>query len=169
MSVDWKILDFTINEFSSYDAAWVEPGSGIDFLAISARICFGGSLTKYKIFGRRVLLESHSFGATYELLTTAKKTKFDGFVTPLNNLGVMMFSTKNHVETALTEAKKHGKLIVAIKPFAGGRIKFEEALDYVFRKAKVDACMVEVGSEAEAEIDFRSAEKVLSSLPCSSR
>ncbi len=81
----------------------------------------------------------------------------------------MMFPTKNHVETALTEAKKHGKLIVAIKPFAGGRIKLEEALDYVFRKAKVDACMVEVGSKAEAEIDFRAAEKVLFSLPCSSR
>jgi len=98
-----------------------------------------------------------------------KKTKFDGLVTPVNNLGAMMFPTKNHVETALTEAKKHGKLIVAIKPFAGGRIKLEEALDYVFRKAKVDACMVEVGSKAEAEIDFRAAEKVLFSLPCSSR
>ena len=64
-------------------------------------------------------------------------------------------------EKAIEEARSQGKLIIAIKPFAGGRIKPGEALTYVFRKVKADACMMGVASVKEAEEDFEAARQVL--------
>jgi len=86
---------------------------------------------------------------------------FDGYVTPINKLGVMMFPTRKEVEKAVEESRSRGRLIIAIKPFAGGRIRPKEALTYVFRRVKTDACMMGVASVREAEEDFKAARQIL--------
>jgi hypothetical protein len=55
--------------------------------------------------------------------------------------------------------------VIGIKPLARERIQPKEALTHVFRKIKADACMIGVGSVAEATSGFQIAEKVLSNLP----
>ncbi len=165
MEIDWKIWEETITEFRDYNVAWVEPGSGTDFLAISRIDLLNELLDATRKMGHRVLLGSHHVGATHELITTRLLNGFEGFVTPINKLGAMMFPTQKQAEKAIKDAKKQGKLVVAIKPFAGGRIPPEEASSYVFKEVEADACMIGVGSEAEAMNDFQIAEEVLASLP----
>ena len=53
------------------------------------------------------------------------------------------------------------RIIIGIKSFAGGRIKPEEALNYVYNDVKVDSCMIGVGSIKEAEEDFKKARRIL--------
>jgi len=165
LEIDWKIWEESINEFSNYNVTWIEPGSGTDFLAIARSDLLKELLDKTRKMGHHILLGSHHIGVSYQLISKELLKGFDGFVTPINKLGVMMFQTQKMVEKAIKDIKKQGKLIVAIKPFAGGRIPPKEALTYVFKEIEADACMIGVGSEAEAMKDFEVAGKVLASLP----
>ena len=169
LGIDWKDWEVSVNEFSNYNLGWIEPGSGTDFLAISRMDLLEELLDKTSQMGHRILLGSHHIGISHQLISNRIVKGYDGFITPVNKLGAMMFPTQKTVETAIANIKKQGKLVVAIKPFAGGRISPEEALPYVFKKVGADACMVGVGSAAEAEIDIQVAEKVLASLPFRSR
>ncbi len=166
LKVNWKVWEASINEFNDYNVGWIEPGSGTDFLAISRIDLLMELLDKTSQTGHRVLLGSHHIGASHQLISKRFVKGYDGFITPVNKLGAMMFPTQKIAETSIKDAKKQGKLVVAIKPFAGGRIPPEEALTYVFKKVEVDACMVGVGSVDEAKNDFQVAEKVLASLRC---
>jgi len=165
LRVDWKAWEASVNEFIGYNVGWVEPGSGTDLLAISRIDLLEELLEKTKRMGHRVLLGSHHFSVTSRLLFERDVKGYDGFVTPVNRLEAMKFPTQKVVEESIKDARKRNKLVVAIKPFAGGRVQPEEALAYVFRNVGVDACMVGVGSVAEAETDFRAAERVLSGSP----
>ena len=169
LEIDWKAWETSINEFSDYNVGWIEPGSGTDFLAISRMDLLEELLDKTRQTGHRVLLGSHHIGASNQLISKRNVKGYDGFVTPVNKLGAMMFPTQEMAEASIKDAKKQGKLVVAIKPFAGGRIPPEEALTYVFKEVEVDACMVGIGSATEAKIGFQVAEKVLASLPYRSR
>jgi hypothetical protein len=169
LEIDWKDWETSINEFSDYNVGWIEPGSGTDFLAISRMSLLEELLEMTSQTGHRVLLGSHHIGTTHQLISKRNVKGYDGFITPVNKLGAMIFPTQKIAETSIMDLKKQGKIVVAIKPFAGGRIPPEEALIYVFKEVEVDACMVGVGSVAEAEIDFQVAEKVLASLPYRSR
>ena len=113
--------------------------------------------------GYRALLGSHHFGATFPLIEERRVKRFDGYVTPVNKLGVMMFPTQREAEKAVGKAREADKLILGIKPFAGGRIRPEEALNYVYESIKVDSCMIGVGTVEEAEEDFQVAKNVLRS------
>jgi len=75
-----------------------------------------------------------------------------------------MFPLQRKAEEAIKEVRKDGKLIIAVKPFAGGRIDPKEALEYVFNKMKVDSCMIGVGSAEEAEFDIQIAENILKAI-----
>ena len=68
-----------------------------------------------------------------------------------------MFPTQSEAENAIRRTRNRGKLIVGIKPFAGGRIKPKEALNYVYETLNADSCMMGVGSVEEAEEDFQTA------------
>jgi hypothetical protein len=169
LEIDWKAWETSINEFSDYNVGWIEPGSGTDFLAISRMNLLEELLEMTRQTGHRVLLGSHHIGASNQLISKRNVKGYDGFITPVNKLGAMMFPTQEMAEASIKDAKKQGKIVVAIKPFAGGRIPPKEALIYVFKKVEVDACMVGIGSVAEAKIDLLVAEKVLASLPFRSR
>ena len=161
LQIDWKRWENSVNNFSEWEIAWIEPGSETDFLAISRSDLLGELVDRTREAGYRCLLGSHHLGVTASLLEEVGIKRFDGYVTPINRLGVMMFPTMREVEKAVRELRGKGKLIIAIKPFAGGRIRPKEALAYVFRKMKVDACMMGVASIEEAKEDFEAARQIL--------
>lgn len=162
LRIDWRSWEESIDWLSSWRIGWIEPGSETDFLALTRIDLLGELIDVTRDAGYRCLLGSHHIGATARLLEETGMRGFDGYVTPINKLGVMMFPTQREVEKAARESKNRGRLIIAIKPFAGGRIKPREALTYVFREAEADACMIGVSSVKEAEEDFEAARRVLS-------
>jgi len=161
LKVNWKIWEGNVSVFSEYRVAWIEPGSETDFLAISRMDLLEDLLDKVHELGYRALLGSHHLGASVPLIGERRVKRFDGYVTPVNKLGIMMFPTQRIAENVVKRTGKDGKLIVAIKPFAGGRIEPKEALNYVYKKLKVDSCMIGVGSVEEAEEDFQDAKEIL--------
>ena len=164
LRVNWKLWEESIEKLSNHMIAWVEPGSETDFLAISRIDLLEELLDRIGESGYRSLLGSHHLGASFPLVEEWKVKRFDGYVTPINRLGVMMFPTQRDAEKAAERARTGGKLIAGIKPFAGGRIEPKEALEYVYKELKADSCMIGVGSVEEAEEDFRVARDVLASI-----
>ena len=165
LKVDWGCWEESVGKLSDYKIAWMEPGSETDFLAISRMDLLEELLDRIIELGYRSLLGSHHMGASVELIEERKVKRFDGYVTPVNKLGVMMFPTRRVAENGIWRARKLGRLVVAIKAFAGGRIRPKEALSYVYRNMKVDSCMMGVGSVEEAEEDFETAESILEKGP----
>ena len=161
LGIDWKMWETRIDIFSDWKIGWIEPGSETDFLAFSRSDLLGEIIDRTRDAGYRCLLGSHHLGATAQLLEEKKMRGFDGYVTPINKLGVMMFPNRREVEKAVEKSRSRGKIVIAIKPFAGGRIRPEEALTYVFRMVEADACMMGVASVREAEKDFQAAKRVL--------
>jgi hypothetical protein len=104
-------------------------------------------------YGHNVLLGVHHAGTTILKLENPE-IKFDGYVTLINRLSVMMFPTRDIAVEAIWAARK---LVIAIKPLAGGRIKPKEALEHVYNEMGIDFCMIGVGSEREAAEDFVAA------------
>jgi hypothetical protein len=161
LTVDWKLWEDRVTAFADHRVAWIEPGSETDFLAISRMDLLGDLLDKIEERGYRILLGSHHIGATAPLIHENRMNRFDGYVTPVNRLGVMMFPTQPEAERAYTRIRRDGKLLIAIKPFAGGRIQPLEALRYVYKRIAADSCTMGVGSVAEAEEDFRIGTAIL--------
>jgi hypothetical protein len=160
LRIDWDQWENRLHTFSAYKIAWVEPGSETDFLALCRIDLLGELIDKIHETGHDVLLASHHFGASAPLIQKKQVRGFDGYVTPVNKLGVMMFPTQREVENAITMTRKEGKLIIGIKPFAGGRIPPREALEYAYIIMKVDSCMLGVGSVEEAEEDLNIAKQM---------
>jgi hypothetical protein len=161
MKINWKFWEESLNRLSEYNIAWIEPGSETDFLAISRIDLLGELLDRIQELGFRTLLGSHHLGISAPLITEEKLKRFEGYVTPINKMGVMMFPTQKRVEETVAGIKEEGKAIVSIKPLAGGRIDPKEALTYVYKKLKADSCMIGVGSVKEAEEDFQTARNIL--------
>mgnify|MGYP000409701126 CR=1 FL=1 len=163
LKIDWKTWENSIDRLSSWRIAWIEPGSETDFLALARSDLLGELIDRTRDAGYRSLLGSHHLGATVPLLEENRIRRFDGYVTPINKLGIMMFPTQREAEKAAREVRNNGKLLIAIKPFAGGRIRPKEALTYVYRETEADACMMGVASVEEAEEDFQAARQILTS------
>ena len=161
LKADWRRWEESVEKLSDYRIAWMEPGSETDFLAISRTDLLEELLDRIHELGYRSLLGSHHLGTSVELIEEKKVKRFDGYVTPVNKLGVMMFPAQRVAENSIRRARKLGRLVVAIKPFGGGRIEPKEALRYVYRELKVDSCMMGVGSVKEAKEDFRTTESIL--------
>jgi hypothetical protein len=134
-------------------------GSETDFLALIDRLDLLETLVDSlrSRYGHRILLGVHHAGITIPKLENSE-IEFDGYVTPINRRGVMMFPNRNLAVEAIRAAKKP---IIAIKPLAGGRIKPREALEHVYREMGIDFCMIGVGSEREAEEDFSTTHEIL--------
>ena len=70
----------------------------------------------------------------------------------------MMFPTQQESENAIKNATKP---VIAIKPFAGGRISPTNAFEYIYHKLEIKSCMIGVGSEEELDEDVSSAVEIL--------
>jgi len=159
LRINMAEIDGDISILSDFKVLFLELGSEIDFLTMTGRIDLLGSLVDYirDHFGHRVLLGTHHAGTTIPILE-GSSVKFDGYVTPVNKLGIMMFPTMNGALEAMRGSRRS---IIAIKPLAGGRIGPREALEYVYRDLGMDFCMIGVGSESEAVEDFTIASEIL--------
>ena len=101
---------------------------------------------------------THHAGSTIPVLERSW-IEFDGYITPVNKLGVMIFPTQGMALKAIRSAKKP---IIAIKPLAGGRIPPNIALEFVYKDLMIDACMIGVASESEVDEDIPLALEKLS-------
>lgn len=158
LTIDWQQIENDLESFVELPISYMEPGSETDFLSSAERFDLIGELVdRIKERGfRGVALGVHNAGITIPTLDKEVKG-FEGYVTPLNNLGVMMFPTKASAEMAIKKARKK---VFAIKPMAGGRIKPEEAFVYTFGY-DIEGCMIGAASSLEVEEDFSAAFEAL--------
>ena len=161
LTIDWKSIDESLEYFLDLPVSYMEPGSETDFLTMSGRFdLLGGLVDRVKEHGfKGVLFGVHHAGVTIPKLDEELRD-FNGYLTPLNPIGVMMFPTKASAEKAIKAAKRD---VYAIKPLAGGRVKNRKAFSYVF-KFYVEGCMVGAASVSEVEEDFKAAIEILDGL-----
>lgn len=160
LTIDWNVIEDDLEHFVDLPISHMEPGSETDFLAMAGRLDLIGELTdRIKERGyREVLAGVHHAGVTIPKLDDELKG-INGYVTPLNTLGVMMFPTKAMAEKAVRSTEK---AVYAIKPLAGGRVEPTMAFTYVFG-FDVEGCMIGCASVTEVEEDLNAAIGVLES------
>lgn len=159
LRIDYGMLEEMLRSLEGFKVIFIEPGSEVDFLALTRKLGLLEELIGFlrdKV-SKTVVLGTHHAGITIPILDEAR-IEFDGYLTPVNKLGVMMLPTQ---ELALRGVKATSKAIIAIKIMAGGRIPPRSAFQYVFKEVGVEACMIGVGSEEELDEDVREALKVL--------
>jgi hypothetical protein len=157
IEINWEKIEEDLEYFADLPVSHIEPGSEIDFLVIADRWDLIGELIdriRERAF-RGILFGVHHAGITIPRMDKEFKC-FDGYLTPLNPRGVMMFPTKASAEIAIRDTKKS---IYAIKSMAGGRVKPRDAFDYV-SKFDVEGCMIGCASISEAEEDFKEARNI---------
>jgi len=159
LTVDYGKIDVALESLKENRILFTEPGSETDFLAATGKVEELWRLIEY-LRGRgfkKVFLGVHHAGTTIPILEESR-LNFDGYVTPVNRLGAMMFPSR---EKALQSIKSTVKTVVAIKPMAGGRIPPREAFRYVFKESGVQSTMVGVASREELDIDMKAIEDTL--------
>ena len=159
LNLDLENLKSRLECFQSFKVLFIEPGSECDFLAMEDRMDL---LTRLVCFLKKegfnsIVLGIHHAGSSIPILDSSD-IKIDGYLTPVNKIGALMLPTK---ELALKAIKNSEKPIIAIKTMAGGRIPPREALEYVFGDVGVEACMIGVGSEQEADEDLPIAKEII--------
>jgi hypothetical protein len=159
LKIDWSQVDNELEYFINLPVSHIEPGSETDFLALANRWdLFGELMDRVRERGFRGIL----FGVHHAGITIPKMDNeldgYDGYVTPLNPLGVMMFPNMVSAENAVRNTER---AVYSIKSMAGGRINPMDAFNYVSR-FDVDGCFIGCASVAELKEDFKAASKALS-------
>jgi len=159
LQIDYEVVKDILSKLKEMSVLYVELGSETDFLAMCNRLDILSNLINLisNNFRYKCLLGCHHSGTTIPILESSS-INFDGYITPVNKLGVMMFPTQQESENAIKNATKP---VIAIKPFAGGRISPIDAFEYVYDKLEIKSCMIGVGSEKELDEDVSSAVEVL--------
>ncbi len=150
LKITWDIVEGALEEFSDLPVSYVEPGSETDFLAMTERFDLLGELIdRITAAGYgKILFGVHHAGETINRLD--KKLKFDGYLTPINSMGIMMLPTHKSAEEAIKNTKKE---VFVIKPFAGGRIEPSHAFKYIL-KFKTEGIMFGASTEEEVVEDI---------------
>ncbi|MCS7116648.1 MAG: hypothetical protein RMJ31_04690 [Nitrososphaerota archaeon] len=158
LEIDFKTFDDILLQIRDYDLIFVELGSETDFLSMVGRIDLIGELIEHveRICNVKTLLGIHHAGVSIPILDDSG-LDFVGYLTPINPLGVMMFPTPDLAIKAIKNAKKP---IIAIKPFAGGRVKPKDAFQYIFNDIGVNVCMIGVASIEELDEDIRIIQQI---------
>ena len=159
LKIDYDRLKKEIRSLEGFRILLAEPGSETDFLAMTGRLDLLNDFAAILRDSLKcpIVLATHHAGSTIPVLETSE-IRFDGYVTPVNMLGVMMLPTQELAVKAIRNAKKP---VIAIKPLAGGRIRPNEAFKYVYRERRIDSCMVGVSSEEEVDEDLKVVENIL--------
>ena len=161
LNMNWRQIEENLDYFAELPVSYVEPGSETDFLALTGRFDLLGELIDRVLEAgfRGILFGVHHAGVTIPKLEE-ELDHFDGYLTPLNSLGVMMFPTKASAEAAVNGTSRD---VYAIKPLAGGRVEPRTAFTYVFG-FPVKGCIFGAGSVAEVEGDLGLAIEVIRDL-----
>lgn len=152
LEIKWNNVEDALEEFSNLPVSYIEPGSETDFLAMTERYDLLGELVdRINASGyKRILFGVHHAGETINRLEK-EIGKFNGYVTPLNSLGIMMLPTQESAEEAIKNSKKK---VFIIKPFAGGRIPPSCAFKYIF-KFNIEGLMFGASTEKEINEDIK--------------
>lgn len=157
-TIDYSLLEQYIGFFHGCDILIADPGAEIDLLAITGRFDL---IKEYINFLRKkfkiVITSVHHAGITIPLLEE-NNIDIDGYLTPTNKLGMMMFPNRETVEFAV---KNTNKPVIGMKPLAGGRFLGEKAFEYVFDKLKINSCMFGMGTIKQADSTIKSALSVI--------
>jgi hypothetical protein len=103
------------------------------------------------------LLGTHYAGIIIPLVEAAG-LNVDGYSTPVNAMGILMFPTQ---ELAVQAIHATSKPVIAIKPLGGGRVPPRVAFFYVFKEIGVHAAMVGIGGLTEAQETLTEAHRLL--------
>lgn len=157
LTIDAPRVEREIEYFKDLPVSYIEPGSETDFIAMAGRNDLIGLLIdQLNDSGYdKVLFGVHHAGETISRLDDIQR--IDGYVTPINMLGVMMLPNQKTAENAI---RKTSKKIIAIKPLAGGRIKPHRAYHYVL-SYNVEACMFGAATEEEVKTNHLEMLKAL--------
>ncbi len=160
LEIDYDSVNRALTELNNLNVLFVDLGSETDLLAMGERTDLLADLVDCisDNYGYRCLLSCHHAGSTLPILESSK-VDFYGYLTPLNKLGVMMFPTQRASEDAVKNSKQP---VIAIKPFAGGRLHPKVALEYVYNELDIPSCMIGVASLKELEQDASTALQILS-------
>ena len=159
LQIDYEVVKDILSKLNEMSILYVELGSETDFLAMCNRLDLLKNLINLisNNFRYKCLLGCHHSGTTIPILESSA-INFDGYITPANKLGVMMFPTQQESEDAIKNATKP---VIAIKPFAGGRLSPTDAFEYIYDQLEIKSCMIGVGSEKELDEDVSSAVEIL--------
>ena len=151
LKIKWDRVEDALEEFSDLPVSYVEPGSETDFLAMTERYDLLGELIdRITESGyENILFGVHHAGETINRLDKEFE-KFDGYVTPINSMGIMMLPTHKSAEEAIKNTQKE---VFVIKPFAGGRIEPSQAFKYIL-KFRTEGLMFGASTEEEIVEDI---------------
>ena len=156
--IDYAVLEQYLGFFAGCKIFVADPGAEIDLLAAVGRFDL---IQEYLDFLRSrfdtVISSVHHGGITIPLIEE-HNIEFDGYIVPVNDLGMYMFPTKDRVVDAV---RKTNKLVIAIKPMAGGRYLGEKAFEYVFNDVGVESVMFGMGTIEQVTETATAARSVL--------
>ena len=156
--IDYAALERHLGFFAGCDILVADPGAEIDLLAMTGRFDL---IRQYTGFLRQrfdtVITSVHHAGVTIPLLES-EGIQLDGYLTPVNRLGMYMFPTQ---ELALDAIRQAQRPVIAIKPLAGGRYLGPPAFEFVFDEVGVDACLYGMGTVEQVMETTRAAKQVL--------
>lgn len=158
MSIDYAAFERIIGFFDGFDPFIADAGAEVDLLAAGGRFDL---MAEYIAFLRQrfpaVVTSVHVPGRTISILEE-HDVAFDGYITPLNKLGVFMLPLP---EVALEAIRNSSRPVMAIKPMAGGRLLGREAFDYVLNEVGVAACLFGLGTIDEVTYTVAEARAAL--------
>ena len=158
LKLDTTRLERVLNALSEYPVNIVELGSEADFLSACGRLdLLGQAIDMVGETGFDVVfVGSHMPGFTIPKLRDVGSV--EGYVAPVNKIGVMMLPT---VESTVKAVKECGKPVLAVKVLAGGKVGPSEAFEYAYREVGVTSCIFGALTPEEVEEDVEAAFKVL--------
>ena len=158
MTIDYRAFEQYVGFFEGFEPLIADPGAEVDFLAPGGRFDL---IEEYIAFLRKrfraVVSSTHHPGITIPILEE-NGVGFDGYITPVNKLGVFMLPTP---EAALEAVRNCSKPVIAIKPMGGGRVFGEAPFDYVLNQVRVAACMFGLGRLEDVTYTVSCARKAL--------
>ena len=148
MQIDYQAFAGHIGFFEGFERLIADAGAEVDLLAPAGRFDL---IEEYIAYLRQhfdaVVTSVHHPGITIPALE-AGNASFDGYITPLNKLGLFMLPTP---DSALEAIRSSSRPIIAIKPMGGGRMVRQEAFDYVLNEIGAAASMFGLGPMHEVE------------------
>ena len=156
--VDYERLESLLNRWKGFNVPIYASNETWEFLVLAQRFDELQELVTLikKRFGT-FLLGTHYAGIIIPMVEAAGVT-VDGYSTPVNAAGILMFPTPTFALNALQATTKP---IIAIKPLGGGRVPPNQAFPYIFHEIGVHAAMVGIGSIEEAEETLNAAKTAL--------
>ena len=156
--IDYAVLEQYLGFFAGCDIFIADPGAEIDLLAATGRFDL---INEYISFLRKrfktVITSVHHAGSTIPLLEK-EGIDVDGYLTPINELGMYMFPTR---DIAVDAIKQTNRPVIGMKPLAGGRYLGPKAFEYVFDTIGADSCMYGLGSCKQVQETTIAAKSVL--------